>query len=196
MRESIIRFNDFQHKKRGSNFINETVIPFDDYYKVRVNIDVPFSLVNSYIKKIKDETGQDIKKFYSEIEIAEEIAKYVSTSYLNIENIPGDILAPENNNGLVVNSPQPQGQGQSQFSQFNQGQPQGQGGQPQGQGGQSQGQGGQSQGQGGQSQGQGGQSQGQGGQLDLNLDVQNGQTQHNQGQTPQHTANKISPNEI
>jgi len=185
---SIIRFNDFQNKKRGSNFINETVIPFDDYYKVRVNIDVPFSLVNSYIKKIKDETGQDIKKFYSEIEIAEEIAKYVSTSYLNIENIPGDILAPEKNNGLVVNS---QGQGQPQGQLQNQpqgtqpqldldldlGGQQSQGGQPQG-GQQSQG-----------GQLQGGQ-QSQGGQLQGGQQSQGGQ------QTPQNTANKIAPNEI
>ena len=148
MNKSVFRFGEFQGKKRGGK-LNETVIAFDDHYKVRVNIDIPFSLVSSYVKKIKDESGQDIKRLYSDMEIAEEIAKYVSTSYLNIENIPGDVLMPEKQ-GLIQGGVQGQGQvqlggqqiqdldlgdedfdlGQGQLGQL-QGQPQLQGQKPQ-----------------------------------------------------------------
>lgn len=190
----VFSFGQFQSKKSG-NIIKETVIPFDDHYKVRVNIDIPFSLVNAYVKKIKDESGQDIKRMYSDMEIAEEIAKYVSTSYLNIENIPSDVLAPDKQN-LVTNS---QGQGQLQGQGQGQGQFQGQldldldfgdqGQQIQGQGQQIQGQGQQLKGQGQQLQGQGFQSQGQ------QLQSQ-GQRIQNQGQQVQRTAQKINPQEI
>jgi hypothetical protein len=111
-KKNIFRFGEFQNKKNGTKMVKETVIPFDDHYRVRLNIEVPFSLVNSYVKKIKEDTGEDIKRLYSESEIAEEIAKYVSTSYLNIENIPADILAPEKPELVTA-----QGQGQAQQGQ-------------------------------------------------------------------------------
>jgi len=190
MDKNIFSFGDFQNKRKGTNVVNETVIVFDDHYKVRVNIDVPFSLVTSYIRKIKDETGEDIKRMYSDMEIAEEIAKYVSSSYLNIENVPSDILTPQKQD-LVVG-----GQGQGLQSQGQGLQSQGQGLQSQGQQLQSQGQGLQSQGQQLQSQGQGQQSQGQGQQgLDLDLDLQGQQGQGGQSQV-QKTAQKIAPQEI
>ena len=180
MNKNIFKFGDFQNKRKGnSKMVNETVIAFGDHYKVRTSIDVPFSLVNSYVKKIKDETGQDIKRMYSDMEIAEEIAKYVSSSYLNIENIPTDVLTPEKQD-LVVSQGQgqPQGQGQLDLDLDFDLQGQGQGQQSQGQ----------KQGQG---QGQG-QSQGQ---SQFNLQGQ-GQQSQGQGQKVQKTAQKISPQEI
>ena len=108
MEKNIFRFGDFQNKRKGTQITNESVLAFDDHYKIRVPVDIPFSLVKSYMKKIKDETGQDIGQMYSEMELAEEMAKYVSSSYLNIENIPTNALIPDKQD-LVV------GQGQGQF---------------------------------------------------------------------------------
>ena len=55
-------------------------------------IPVSQSLVNSFIKKVKDETGVDAREKWSNEDVAEMIAQHVSSSFLNIENIPSDVV--------------------------------------------------------------------------------------------------------
>ena len=78
--------NDFKSSK--GNKMNETVFAIDDVYRVLPNIDVPKSLINAYIKKVKDDTKRDIKDVYGAEQLAEMIVNYISTTFLNIENLP------------------------------------------------------------------------------------------------------------
>ncbi len=153
--------------------IKESVLQVGDIYKVRSMVDIPQSLINSYVKKVKDSTGKNLRQFFGDVEIAEELLKYITISGLDLEKIPGNALmggAQGQTQGQGQGQAQGQGQGQVQVDTQAEGQGQTQGqGQDQGQfeepQGQAQGQGqGQAQGQGqGQAQGQGqGQTQGQG----------------------------------
>lgn len=81
---------------KGNSKLNESVYKSgDNLYKVKVTIDVPKSLVNAVIKKVKDTKGPDILDMYSQTDIAEAIVKYVNETFLNIESIPGTILTGE-----------------------------------------------------------------------------------------------------
>lgn len=87
-----------------SSKVNESVYKSgDNLYKVKVTIDVPKSLVNAVIKKVKDTKGPDILDMYSQTDIAEAIVKYVNETYLNIESIPGTILTGEEETALGTN---------------------------------------------------------------------------------------------
>ena len=65
-------------------------------------------MINEFCKKISAETGEDAKKKWSEQEIAEEIANYVTTAFLTVENLPVSIISN------VQQEPKVQTQGQSQ----------------------------------------------------------------------------------
>lgn len=81
---------------KSNGKLNESVYKSgDNLYKVKVTIDVPKSLVNAVIKKVKDTKGPDILDMYSQTDIAEAIVKYVNETFLNIESIPGTILTGE-----------------------------------------------------------------------------------------------------
>ena len=123
----LTNLKDFK-KSKG---INETVFPVDDVYRVLPNIDVPRSLINAYIKKVKDETGRDIKDIYGQEQMAEMIVNYISSAYLNIENLPVTMaMGSEFDKGAQV---QPTQQTQQQIQEPQQTQ---QGGQQVQQGGQ------------------------------------------------------------
>ena len=49
---------------------------------------MPRSLINAFIKKVKDETGSDIKDIYGSEQMAEMIVNYINSSFMNIENLP------------------------------------------------------------------------------------------------------------
>ena len=66
---------------------------FDDVWKVRNRIEIPISLINSYVKKVQSETGEDPRKKWSEQEIAEELANFVSSKFMTIENLPSSIIS-------------------------------------------------------------------------------------------------------
>lgn len=138
-----ISFNDFKSKKKIGKRMNETVVEIDDTYRVMggKGVEIPASLINAYVKKVKDETGQDIKQLYSEMALAEIIVDYVTSNFVTIENIPVSMVLGSDYKGAV--KAQAQGQGQPMMDEFGtiegqpQGQPQGQGQplpQPQGQG--------------------------------------------------------------
>lgn len=158
--KNLNEFNKFKNLKKGK--LNEDVIPQGDLFKVWTSIDVPVSLINGYMKKVKDETGEKLEDRFGKSQIAEMLISYLTQSFLNIENFPVTIVTGE------ATKVQPQAQVQPQVQvQEPQAQPQGQNVQAQAtaqeipatQGGQAQGQaqGGQTQTQG---QAQGGQAQG------------------------------------
>ena len=86
--------------------IKESVLNVGDIYKVRSMVDIPQSLINSYVKKVKDTTGKNLRQFFGDVEIAEELVKHITTSGLDIDKIAG--------NALMGGA---QGQGQAQEGQ-------------------------------------------------------------------------------
>lgn len=91
MTKNLYEFGEFQGK-RNITPLTENVQAVDDVYRVRKRIDVPMSLVNAFKKKVKDESGKNISQFYSDVELAEEIADYIITSYVSIENLPVNLI--------------------------------------------------------------------------------------------------------
>lgn len=91
--KNLTEYNDFKEIKRGEQPIVEGAQLFDDNWKVRTRVEIPSSLINAYVKKVQSETGEDPRKKWSEQELAEEITKYVSTSFLSVENLPSTIVS-------------------------------------------------------------------------------------------------------
>lgn len=85
-------FEKYQNKKRRDDIIRESVLQVNDIYKVRAMIDVPQSLINSYVKKVKDMTGKNIRQFFGDVDIAEEIVKFINLEFLNVDKLPGGFL--------------------------------------------------------------------------------------------------------
>jgi len=95
--ENLTKFDDFKNKKHGSR-LNEGVIKIGNEYVVS-DIQVPVSLVNSYIKKIKDETGKNVRDFMSDYDVAFRLVNYSIENHLQIDNLPASVVmgdaAPE-----------------------------------------------------------------------------------------------------
>lgn len=85
-------FENYRLKKNRQEIIKEAVLQVNDIYKVKTMIDIPQSLINSYVKKVKDTTGKNLRQFFGDVDIAEEIIKYITTNNLNLDNIPGGAL--------------------------------------------------------------------------------------------------------
>lgn len=83
----IKQFEKHKASKRLSEIINEAVMQVDDIAKVRAVADIPQSLINAVVKKCKDGSGKNVRQFYSDNDIAEEIVKHVFNTYLNIDHI-------------------------------------------------------------------------------------------------------------
>lgn len=114
--KNLHEFKDFQRKNRSKVSLNENVQAVDDLYRVRKRIDIPMSLVNAFKKKVRDESGKNISQFYSDVELAEEIADYIITSYVSIENLPVNLI-------LGDQYSKSQGQAQSGPDEFDDTQP-------------------------------------------------------------------------
>lgn len=81
-----------QYVKKLDDFkTNESVTPIGDKYLVN-GISIPQRVVNAYSKKVKDQTGKDLKQIYSESQIAEELIKYVVDKFLDVETLPVSAL--------------------------------------------------------------------------------------------------------
>jgi len=74
--------------------VNENVLVVNDgeIFKVSKVIDVPKKLINSLLKKAKEETGKDPKIFWNDIAVADEIVKYIIETHLNADSLPASIL--------------------------------------------------------------------------------------------------------
>jgi hypothetical protein len=106
----IRKFLSYQSKKNATKVVNESVLQVDDTYKVRVIVDVKKSFVNSYIKKVTDNTQKNLRDFYSDMDIVEELVKNVVETGMNVDQIPATLLVGGSQNKV-------QGQGQAQPAQ-------------------------------------------------------------------------------
>ena len=88
--ENLTKFDDFKNKKHGSK-LNEGVIKIGNEY-VLSDVQIPVSLVNSYIKKIKDESGKNLREMMSDQDVAYRLVKYVIENYLQIDNLPSNVV--------------------------------------------------------------------------------------------------------
>jgi hypothetical protein len=86
------KFEKYTNLRKKEEIIKESVLQVNDIYKVRTFIDLPQSLINSYVKKVKDTTGKNLRQFFGDVDIAEEIVKYINTNFLNVDKIPAGAL--------------------------------------------------------------------------------------------------------
>ena len=85
-------FENYRVIKNREEIIKESVLQINDIYKVKTMVDIPQSLINAYVKKVKDTTGKNLRQFFGDVDIAEEIIKYINLNNLDIEKIPGNAL--------------------------------------------------------------------------------------------------------
>lgn len=113
----IRKFESYRISKKREEIIKESVIQVNDIYKVRTMVDIPQSLINAYVKKVKDNTGKNLRQFFGDVDIAEEIVKYVTLNGLDSDKIAANAL---------MGGPQGQAQGQGQMQAQPEAQPQAQ----------------------------------------------------------------------
>ena len=114
-------FESYRIKKNREEIIKESVLQVNDIYKVKTMIDIPQSLINAYVKKVKDTTGKNLRTFFGDVDIAEEIVKFINMDNLDVEKIPGGALM---GGGQSQTQTQPQAQPQVQVEAQPQAQPQ------------------------------------------------------------------------
>ena len=119
----IRKFESFRVLKNREEIIKESVLQVNDIYKVKTMIDIPQSLINAYVKKVKDTTGKNLRQFFGDVDIAEEIVKYITLNNTDVEKIPGNALM---GGAQGQGQAQPQGQGQVQVQTEGEAQTQGQ----------------------------------------------------------------------
>jgi len=121
----IRQFESFRVLKNREEIISEAVLQVNDIYKVKTMIDIPQSLINSYVKKVKDTTGKNLRQFFGDVDIAEEIVKYITLNNTDVEKIPGNALMG-GAQGQVQAQPQAQVQVETEGEAETQAQPQAQ----------------------------------------------------------------------
>ncbi len=121
----IRQFESFRIRKNREEIISEAVLQVNDIYKVKTMIDIPQSLINSYVKKVKDTTGKNLRQFFGDVDIAEEIVKYITLNNTDVEKIPGNALMG-GAQGQVQAQPQGQVQVETEGEAETQAQPQAQ----------------------------------------------------------------------
>ncbi len=88
----IRQFESYRNRKHREEIIRESVLQVNDIYKVKAMIDIPKSLINSYVKKVKEIGGQDLRQFFGDYDLAEEIVKYITLNNLDADKIPANAL--------------------------------------------------------------------------------------------------------
>lgn len=128
-------FESYRIKKNREEIIKESVLQVNDIYKVKTMIDIPQSLINAYVKKVKDTTGKNLRQFFGDVDIAEEIVKYINMNNLDVDKIPGGALMGGGQSQAqtqtqaqpqVQTEAEPQAQPQAQTQEAPQAQPQAQ----------------------------------------------------------------------
>lgn len=107
------KFKDIKNAPAGEEKLNELVEPRDDGYDVTLTFTVPKTLVNAYIKKVKDEANKDLRQTKSEAGLAEQMVSYLVQNYLVIENIPVDMTVSVDQKAVQAQA-QPEVQPQTQ----------------------------------------------------------------------------------
>lgn len=122
MVKNILSLDDFKSKKsiqESVTPVNEMVEAIDDFYRVSVDVDLPKSLVASFIKKVKESSGKDLRADMGEKRLAERLVQWANENYLNIENLPVEIVT-----GSDKSPVQAQAQVQTQLQEEPQGETQ------------------------------------------------------------------------
>ena len=124
-------FESYRIKKNREEIIKESVLQVNDIYKVKTMVDIPQSLINAYVKKVKDTTGKNLRQFFGDVDIAEEIVKYINMNNLDVDKIPGGALMGGGQSQTqtqvqpqVQSEAEPQAQPQAQTQEAPQVQPQ------------------------------------------------------------------------
>ena len=93
MSKHIRTFSRFQEIKKAfeNKNIKEAVVQIDDVYKVG-GIEVLQTTINSYVKKVKTETGKNLRQMFSDMEIADQLVRYVASNRLDVDKIPSSAL--------------------------------------------------------------------------------------------------------
>lgn len=118
MAKNITPFQKFKDIKKSPHKVQEMVEPINDMYRVSLDVDVPKSLINAYIKKVKDETNKDLRQSKSEMQLAEKLVQYVNENFLVIENLPVQMVTNVDQKAVQSQAQlqvQPQSQPQSQL---------------------------------------------------------------------------------
>jgi hypothetical protein len=116
MVKNILSLDDFKSKKsiqESVTPVNEMVEAIDDFYRVSVDVDLPKSLVSSFIKKVKESSGKDLRAEMGEKRLAERLVQWANENYLNIENLPVEIVTGSDKSPIQAQA-QTQVQPQSQ----------------------------------------------------------------------------------
>lgn len=87
----LTEMNSFKETKKDK-LITENTIRVGDNYEIIEVVKFPKSLVSAMVKKVKDESGTDLRETRGDIIIVEEMFKYLTTAYMNIENFPSSIF--------------------------------------------------------------------------------------------------------
>jgi len=113
----IRKFESHREYRQKYDLIQELVMQKGNDWTVKANIDIPQSLINAYVKKTKETTGKDLKKFFGDAEIAQDMVKFVTTNFMDVDNIHGGALTGDEEQAVQVEGPdmtQPQAQVQMQ----------------------------------------------------------------------------------
>jgi hypothetical protein len=100
-------FEKFRIQKNREDIIKEAVYQVNDIYNVQVTVPITQAIINKYVQKVKETTGKNLRQFFGDVQLAEEITKWVMTNGLDVEKIPG---------GAILGG-QTQAQGQAQAPQ-------------------------------------------------------------------------------
>ncbi len=122
-------FEKFRIQKNREEIIKEAVYQVNDIYNVQVTVPITQAIINKYVQKVKETTGKNLRQIFGDVQLAEEITKYVVTNGLDVEKIPGGAIL----GGQTQTQGQVQVQGQAQTQEMPQVQVQAQGQQAQGQ---------------------------------------------------------------
>jgi hypothetical protein len=99
-------FEKFRIQKNREDIIKEAVYQVNDIYNVQVTVPITQAIINKYVQKVKETTGKNLRQFFGDVQLAEEITKWVMTNGLDVEKIPG---------GAILGG-QTQAQGQAQVA--------------------------------------------------------------------------------
>jgi hypothetical protein len=99
-------FEKFRIEKNREDIIKEAVYQVNDIYNVQVTVPITQAVINKYVQKVKETTGKNLRQFFGDVQLAEEITKWVMTNGLDVEKIPGG--------AILGGQTQAQGQGQAQ----------------------------------------------------------------------------------
>lgn len=115
-------FEKFRIQKNREDIIKEAVYQVNDIYNVQVTVPITQTIINKYVQKVKETTGKNLRQFFGDVQLAEEITKWVVTNGLDVEKIPGGAIL----GGQTQAQGQAQSAPQAQTQEMPQAQPQAQ----------------------------------------------------------------------